>query len=70
MMTDLSKLMFGFLLVRLGSLLPGGRIFDQITQKRALKIVHCRKNLEAIKLQRFAKSGRKEAQKYFYYNLE
>jgi hypothetical protein len=48
------------------SLLPDGRIFGQITQKRPQKIVHGRKKLEAVKCQNLAKSGRKEAGKYFF----
>jgi hypothetical protein len=51
------------------ALLPDGRISGQITQKRPQKIVHGRKKLEAVKWQNFAKSGRKEAGKYFYYYL-
>jgi hypothetical protein len=50
--------------------LPDGRIFGQITQKRPPKNVHGLKNLEAVKLQNFEKSGRKEAGKYFYNDLE
>jgi hypothetical protein len=46
--------------------LPDGRISGQITRKRPQKIVHGRKKLEAVKWQNFAKSGRKEAGKYFY----
>jgi hypothetical protein len=46
--------------------LPDGRIFGQITQKRPQKIVHGREKLEAVKWQNLAKSGRKEAGKYFY----
>jgi hypothetical protein len=46
-------------------LLPDGRIFSQITQKRPQKIVNCRKKLEAVKWQNLEKSGRKEAGKYF-----
>jgi hypothetical protein len=45
----------------LSSLLPDGRIFGQITQKRPQKIVYGRKKLEAVKCQNLAKSGRKEA---------
>jgi hypothetical protein len=48
------------------SLLPDGRIFGQITQKRPQKIIHGRKKLEAVKWQNLAKSGRKEAGKYFF----
>jgi hypothetical protein len=44
---------------------PDGRIFGQITQKRPQKIVHGRKKLEAGKWLNLAKSGRKEAGKYF-----
>jgi hypothetical protein len=47
----------------LKSLVPDGRIFGQITQKRPQKIVHGREKLEAVKLQNLAKSGRKEAEK-------
>jgi hypothetical protein len=50
-------------------LLPDGRISGQITQKRPQKIVHGWKKLEAVKWQNFAKSGRQEAGKYFYYYL-
>jgi hypothetical protein len=50
----------------LRSLVPDGRIFGQITQKRPQKIVHGRKKLEAVKWQNLEKSGRKEAGKYFY----
>jgi hypothetical protein len=48
------------------TLLPDGRIFSQITQKRPQKNVHGRKKLEAVKLQNLDKSSRKEAGKYFY----
>jgi hypothetical protein len=47
------------------SLLPDGRIFRQITEKRPQKIVHGRKKLEALKWQNLSKSDRKEAQKTF-----
>jgi hypothetical protein len=50
--------------------LPDGRIFGQITQKRPPKNIHGRKKLEAVKWQNLAKSGRKEAGKHFYNNLE
>jgi hypothetical protein len=46
--------------------LPDGRIFGQITQNMPQKIVYSRKKLEAVKWQNLAKSGRKEAEKYFY----
>jgi hypothetical protein len=46
-------------------LLPDGRIFGQITQKRPQKIGHGRKKLEAVKWHNLAKSGRKEAGKFF-----
>jgi hypothetical protein len=52
--------------LRKNALVPDGRIFGQITQKRPQKIVHGRKKLEAVKWQNLAKSGRKEAGKYFY----
>jgi hypothetical protein len=52
------------------TLLPDGRIFGQINQKRPQKNVHGRKKLEAVKLQNLDKSGRKEAGKYFYNYLE
>jgi hypothetical protein len=46
---------FRFVLVacyrKADALLPDGRIFGQITQKRPQKIVHSRKKLEAVKLQ-------------------
>jgi hypothetical protein len=57
-------------LVRCGALLPDGRIFGQITQKRPPKNVHGRKKLEAVKLQNLDKSDRKEARKYLYNYLE
>jgi hypothetical protein len=47
------------------ALLADGRIFGLITQNRPQKIFHGRKNLEAVKWQNLAKSGRKEAGKYF-----
>jgi hypothetical protein len=47
-------------------LLPDGRIFCQISQKRPTHNFHGRKKLEALKWQHLAKSGRKEARKYFY----
>jgi hypothetical protein len=50
--------------------LPYGRIFGQITQKRPQKIIHGQKKLEAGKWQNLAKSGRKEAGKYFYNYLD
>jgi hypothetical protein len=43
------------------SLLPDGRKFGQITQKRPQKISIEEKKLVAVKLQNLAKSGRKEA---------
>jgi hypothetical protein len=49
--------------------LPDGRISGQIAQKRPQNIVHGREKLEAVKKQNLAKSGRKEAGKYFYNNL-
>jgi hypothetical protein len=52
------------------ALLPDGRIFGQITQKRPQKYVHGRKKLEAGKLQNLDQSGRKEAGKYFYNYVE
>jgi hypothetical protein len=51
------------------ALLPDGRIFGHITQKRPQKIVHGQKKLEAVKWQNLTKSGRKEAGKYFYHFL-
>jgi hypothetical protein len=45
--------------------LPDGWIFGQITPKRPQNIVHGRKKLEAVTWQNLAKSGRKEAGKYF-----
>jgi hypothetical protein len=53
-----------------GALLPDGRIFGQITQKRPKKFVHGRKKFEAVKFQNLAKSGRKEVRKYFYNNVD
>jgi hypothetical protein len=47
-------------------LLPDGRFFGQITQKRPQKCVHGWKKLEAVKWQNLAKSSRKEAGKYFF----
>jgi hypothetical protein len=41
------------------ALVPDGRIFGQITQKRPQKIAHGRKKLEAVKWQNMAKSGKK-----------
>jgi hypothetical protein len=52
------------------TLLPDGRVFGQITQKRPQKIVCGRKKLEAVKWQNLANSGRKEAGKYFYSYLD
>jgi hypothetical protein len=51
------------------TLVPDGRIFGQITQKRPQKIVYGRKKLEAEKRQNLAKSSRKEAGKYFYKHI-
>jgi hypothetical protein len=53
----------------LETLVPDGRIFGQITQKRPQKIIYGRKKLEAVKWQNLAKSSRKEAEKYFYKHL-
>jgi hypothetical protein len=53
-------------LLTVHALVPDGRIFSQITQKRTKKIVYGRKKLEAVKWQNLAISGRKEAGKYFY----
>jgi hypothetical protein len=46
------------------ALVPDGRIFGQITQKRPQKIIYGRK-----KWQKMAKSSRKEAKIYFYKHL-
>jgi hypothetical protein len=50
-------------------MVPDGRIFGQIPQKRPPKIVLGRKTMEAVKWQNWTKSGRKETGQYFYYYL-
>jgi hypothetical protein len=52
-------------LCEIATLVPDGRIFGQITQKRPQKIVHAGKKLEAVKWQNLAKKRQKKG-KYFY----